>query len=112
MARISTMRGLRVFAGAVAVIALSAQARANDPRCNVPPYGMEVAEFKSFADSFGHLIVITQTLPALCNVKYSGTDRTGLYNLGFTDQDINSKSMGDLAIQLLIALKNLADKTK
>jgi hypothetical protein len=106
------MRGLHIFAGVFVFVALSSQARASDPRCNAPPYGMEVAEFKSFADSFGHLIVITQTLPALCNVKYSGTDRTGLYNLGFTDQDINSKSMGDLAVQLIIALKNLADKTK
>ena len=67
------------------------------------------SRFKSFAETFGHLIVLTKTLPALC--KYGGANRTGLYNLGFTDQDIDSKNMGDLAVELIAALKNLADKT-
>ncbi|MEJ0052967.1 MAG: hypothetical protein WDN02_17510 [Methylovirgula sp.] len=86
-------------------------ARANDSRCAVPPYGMTVSSFKAFAQAFGGVVVPAKVLPALCNAKYGGTDRTGLYNLGFTDQDIDSKSMGDLAPQFMTALFNLADKT-
>ncbi|MCC8955276.1 hypothetical protein H8B02_18080 [Bradyrhizobium sp. Pear77] len=37
-------------------------------------------------DAFGHIVTPTRILPAVCNVKYSGADRTGLYNLGFTDR--------------------------
>jgi hypothetical protein len=105
------MRGLRAFA-CIAFIVHCSYAYADDPRCKVPPYGMSVSDFKSFAETFGHLITLAQTLPALCNVKFGGADRTGLYNLGFTDADIDSKSMGDLSLQLIIALKNLADKTR
>jgi hypothetical protein len=105
------MRGLRVFA-CIAFVVLCSHAYADDPRCKVPPYGMSVSDFKSFAETFGHLIVPAQTLPALCNAKFGGANRTGLYNLGFTDADIDSKTMGDLVLQLVIALKNLADKTR
>jgi hypothetical protein len=88
------------------------QSRADDDRCRVPPYGLAEGEFKAFVETFGHLITPAKMLPALCNVKYSGADRTGLYNLGFTDRDIDSKKLGDLAVQLVTALHNLATKTK
>jgi len=89
---------------------LPAQVRANDQRCRVPPYGMSSSDFKRFTEALGHLIVVTQTLPALCNAKYGGADRTGLYNLGFTDQDIDSENMFDLSVHFIDALKKLADK--
>jgi hypothetical protein len=107
-----TMRSLRVFAGIVVFAALSSQARADDPRCNAPPYGGTVAKFQAFVQNFGALVVPTKILPAICNAKFGGADRTGLYNLGFTDQDIDSKDTEDLGVQMIIALKNLADKTK
>jgi hypothetical protein len=106
------MRGLSVFAGAVAVVALCCQGHADDPRCNAPPYGGTIAEFQAFVKNFGALVVPTKILPAICNAKFGGADRTGLYNLGFTDQDIDSKDTEDLGVQMIIALKNLADKTK
>ena len=69
-------------------------ARADDLRCKVPPYGMTDEDFKAFSDSFGALVVLTKTLPPLCNAKYGHADRTGLYNLGFTDQDIDFEDAG------------------
>jgi hypothetical protein len=106
------MRGLSIFAGTFAVVAFCCQARADDPRCNAPPYGGTVAEFQAFVKNFGVLVVPTKILPAICNAKFGGADRTGLYNLGFTDQDIDGKDTEDLGVQMIIALKNLADKTK
>jgi hypothetical protein len=106
------MRSLWVFAIAVTLVAFSSQAHADDPRCNAPPYGGTVGGFQAFVKNFGALVVPTKILPAICNVKFSGADRTGMYNLGFTDQDIETKNTEDLAVQMVIALKNLADKTK
>ena len=101
---------------AIAIILFSAvlcrEAFANDQRCNAPPYGMSTPKFKLFVETFGHLIVPTKTLPALCNAKYGGADRTGLYNLGFTDQDIDSTDMDDLSVDFLSALKKFADKIR
>ncbi len=98
-------------AGLLAVISCSA-AHAVDPRCNAPPYGMPESDFRAFVETFNGVITPTKTLPALCNAKFGGADRTGLYNLGFTDRDIDSKKMGDLALQFIVALKNFADKAR
>lgn len=87
-------------------------AHADDPRCSAPPYGGTVAGFQAFVKNFGHIVVPTNTLPAICNAKFSGASRTGLYNLGFTDQQIDTTSTEELAVDMIIALKNLADKAK
>jgi hypothetical protein len=47
----------------------------------------------------------------VCDAKFGG-DRKGLYNLGFTDADIAGKDTSDLAVDLIAALKNLADRAK
>jgi hypothetical protein len=73
---------------------------------------MTDGEFKAFVESFGHIVSPAKTLPIICNMKYSGADRTALYNLGFTDRDIESKKVGDLAIGAIMALHNIATKTK
>lgn len=94
----------------VAILTVTVQsAYAADPRCAVPPYGGTVQSFKAFVQSFGHLVVPTKFLSAVCNAKFGG-DRTGMYNLGLTDADIDSKDTEDLAVQMIIAMKNLADK--
>jgi hypothetical protein len=71
---------------------------------------MTERDFKAFVESFGHLVVPSKTLPALCNAKYGGLDRTGLYNLGFTDRDIDSKDLGDIALQFMDAMHKFARK--
>ena len=62
--------------------------------------------------NLGQFFVPTKMLPAICNAKFGGGDRTGLYNLGITDAEIASKDVEDIAVQMIIALKNLADHTK
>jgi hypothetical protein len=99
--------------GGIAIAALCwSQAYADDPRCKAPPYGMSDRDFRAFVETFGQFVVPTKTLPALCNAKYSGADRTGLYNLGFTDRDIDSKNLGDIALQFMDAMHNLASKIR
>jgi len=97
---------------ALAVTVSGSMARADDPRCSAPPYGGDVNKFQSFVRTLGHLVTPTTMLPAICNVKFSGAPRTAMYNLGFTDHDIDSKDTMDLAVDMVIALKNLANKTK
>jgi hypothetical protein len=65
-------------------------ARAEDSRCKVPPYGGAEAKFRSFAATFGVLVTPAKVLSGVCNAKF-GRDRTVLYNLGFTDSDIDSQ---------------------
>ena len=85
--------------------------QAGDPRCNAPPYGGTVAEFQAFVKNLGSIVTPTEFLPKICNMRYGGAPRTGLYNLGFTDEQIDAKDTVNLAVDVLPALKNLADKT-
>jgi hypothetical protein len=102
----------------VALLSLAwAGAQAKDMRCDVPPYGDSTDAFRSYVDRtmalvirIGPDIAPTIILPKVCNAKFNGTDRTPFYNLGFTPEDFNTKSVTDLALQWLIALKNFADK--
>jgi hypothetical protein len=73
---------------------------------------MTEGEFKAFVEALGHIVSPAKTLPIICNMKHSGADRTALYNLGFTDRDIESKKVGDLATGAIMALHNIAIKTK
>jgi hypothetical protein len=87
-------------------------APAADARCNAPPYGGTADSYKAFVENFGHIVVPTDYLQKICNAKYGGVARTGLYNLGFTDAEIDSKDTEDLAVDAILALKSLVDKVK
>jgi hypothetical protein len=50
-------------------------------------------------------------LSSICEVKFGGADRTTMYNLGFTDQEIDSKPTADLAVDMLTAIRQLAKQT-
>jgi len=95
---------------AIWLTGLCFSAHAADNRCAVPPYGMAVSDFKRYTETLGTVFPAARFLPPLCNAKYGDLDRTGLYNLGFTDKDIDSKSMSELIVQEIRALKNFADK--
>ncbi|MCK1474149.1 hypothetical protein IVB27_04810 [Bradyrhizobium sp. 197] len=87
-------------------------AHADDARCAVPPYGASVHSFQAFAKNFGHLVTPSKFLPSICQIKYGGADRTSMYNLGFTDQDIDGKPLEDLWVEVLTELHRLARQTK
>ncbi|MBP0111067.1 hypothetical protein [Bradyrhizobium vignae] len=95
----------RPFALILALVISCSEAFADDTRCKAPPYGMSDHDFRLFVEVFGHIVTPTRILPAVCNVKFGGADRTALYNLGFTDRDIDSKSVGILASDMLGAKK-------
>jgi hypothetical protein len=82
-------------------------ARAEDSRCKVPPYGGTEAKFRSFAETFGMLVTPAKVLSGVCNAKFGG-DRTALYNLGFTDADIDTRDTADLAVEVVGAIRNIA----
>jgi hypothetical protein len=103
---------LRILSVVVALSAPASFAAAADPRCSTPPYGGSVASYKAFIKNFGSLLDDpSRMLSGVCNAKFGG-DRKGLYNLGFTDADIGGKDTSDLAVDLISALKNLADRAK
>jgi len=86
-------------------------ASVSDARCNAPPYGGTVAGYKAFIKDFGSLFDNpTKMLAGICNVKFGHADRTAMYNLGFTNDEIDTKDTADLAAQMVMALKNLVDK--
>lgn len=89
----------------------AAVGHANDVRCSAPPYGDTVAAFQSFVKYFGQYVTPAKFLSGICEVKYGGADRSPLYNLGFTDKDIETKSTADLGVDMLTALRRLAKQT-
>jgi hypothetical protein len=93
----------------VSVVSL---AHANDSRCNAPPYGDTVQAFQSFVKHFGQYVTPAKFLSGVCEVKFGGVDRTPMYNLGITDQDIESKPTIDLGVDVLTALRRLAKQTQ
>jgi hypothetical protein len=80
-------------------------------QCDAPPYGDSVLNYRAFIKNtgltWGHPEGV---LSSLCRAKFEHIGRSTLYNLGFTDEGIDSKSTTDLAIQLLLAEKSLTDK--
>ena len=103
------MRSLGIISAALLASCIASAAQ--DQRCKVPPYGGTDAEFHSFVKYFGALVVPTKVLPAICRAKFEHGPRTGLYNLGFTDEQIARESTEQLAVDMIDALKNLADRT-
>lgn len=84
---------------------------ANDARCSSPPYGDTVQAFQAYVKSFGQYVAPARFLSSICDVKFGGADRTPMYNLGFTDQDIDSKPTCDLAVDMLTAIRRFARQT-
>jgi hypothetical protein len=103
---------LKIVTAVVALAVSISFAAAADPRCSTPPYGGSVVSYKAFIKNFGPLLDDpSRMLSGVCDAKFGG-DRKGLYNLGFTDADIAGKDTSELAVDLIGALKNLADRAK
>jgi hypothetical protein len=95
-------------------------ARADDGRCEAPPYGASMEAYRAFvvetrqsgeAGSPEAQKVPGEVLAALakvCRIKYEAADRTELYRAGFTPQDIDRSSTVMLAAEYLGVLKYVA----
>jgi len=88
-------------------------ARAHDARCDGAPYGVPPEKYLALTNIitnlFGHPNL--KLIAGICNMKYNGADRTTLYQLGFTDQQIDDTDTGQLVVDFLKALKKVVDKT-
>src|SRR5882762_8948138 len=100
-----SLRG-KLSLAAIAVVTSCSAAHANDPRCNRPPYGGSPDRYRAFVETYGKsLDNPATTLAAMCNMKFGGADRTTLYNLGFTDGQIDRQDTSELAIDMLSAVR-------
>jgi hypothetical protein len=94
------------------VTVLAPAAYAGDLRCNAPPYGSTMTEFKAFVRDYGNIVVPNRVLAAVCNAKYGNASRAALYNLGFTDQEIDARDTVILTFDMIVAKTRLADALK
>jgi hypothetical protein len=84
---------------------------ADNKRCNSPPYGGTVSDYNAYMKSFSYLFDNPHKIPSyICKIKFFGADRTTMYNLGFTDNEINHSNVYDLSVNMVIALKRFTDK--
>jgi hypothetical protein len=112
--RIGQGCGLREFARllmwlfiVVIVVTLNAPVRANDPRCNRPPYGGSPDRYRAALEAFGQKVEeAAKTLESICNMKFGGADRAPLYSVGLKDAEIDSEDTSLLAMKMLKAAKD------
>jgi hypothetical protein len=91
------------------VTVLTPAAGADDLRCNAPPYGSTMIEFRAFVKDYGNIVTPTNLLAAVCKAKYGAASRAALYNLGLTDEEIDAKDTVILAFDMIVARTRLAD---
>ncbi len=105
-------RSSHLMIAATLFASLGSAASADDLRCHAPPYGSTMTEFRAFVKDYGAIVAPTHILAAVCNAKYGGASRSGLYNLGLTDEEIDAKDTVVLAFDVIVARTRLADATK
>jgi hypothetical protein len=94
------------------VLSFVPAAFADDLRCKAPPYGSPIGEFGRFVKDYGKIVVPRELLVAVCNAKYGAAPRTGLYDVGLTDEEIDAKDTVILAFDMILAKTRLADASK
>jgi hypothetical protein len=52
----------------------------------------------------------TELISQVCKMKFDGADRTALYKLGFTDEQIDATDTETLVVNTLKALKKALDQ--
>jgi hypothetical protein len=88
-------------------VAWSSMAFAGDPRCNRPPFGGSPDRYRAILENYGQkLASVTKTLEEICNMKFGGADRTALYTLGFTDEEINRLDTSALTVDVIKGVKS------
>lgn len=86
-------------------------ARADDLRCNAPPYGATSSEYQAFMGNFGKLLTNPQnTFAAVCRAKFDGDPAAlqSLANVGINNQVVSNRSVVELMIDFMEALRKLA----
>ena len=100
-------RTLVAMMTATAIVASGLAAHAaDDPRCSRAPYGGSPDRYRAILETYKQdLAGVQKLLEKICNMKFSGADRTELHKLGFTDQNIDSADTETLAVDVLTKTK-------
>jgi len=86
---------------------LASPAQKAAARCEAPPYGGTLTDYKTFVERFGAIIKPQKILAGICNAKFGSASREGLHKLGFSDAKIQSENTEQLAVETIVALKTL-----
>lgn len=73
--------------------------------------GVTYGEQRAFGLNFGRLVNPDQYLSGVNEALHDVTKRIGLYGAGLTEQQLQGKDTAQVAVELLPALKRLADQT-
>jgi hypothetical protein len=85
---------------------------AHDVRCDAAPYGVPQDKYpvlvRLLTNLFGE--PKTELISQVCKMKFDGADRTALYKLGFTDEQIDTSDTETLVVNTLKALKKALEQ--
>jgi hypothetical protein len=86
-------------------------AQAHDARCDAAPFSVSAEKYPALVRLFTNLFGApkTEMIASICDMKFNGADRTSLYKLGFTDEQINSTDTAELVTNTIKALKQALD---
>ena len=95
----------------MALLSRISSARAADEHCNAPPYGDTWGAYHAYIENFGAYVDPAKLLPPICEGKFHEGQRTVYYKLGISPQDFATKSVTDLAVEILVTIRKLARQT-
>ena len=85
---------------------------AHDARCDAPPYSVPQDKYPVLVRLLTNLFGApkTELISQVCKMKFDGADRTALYKLGFTDEQIDMTDTETLVVNTLKALKKALEQ--
>jgi hypothetical protein len=81
-------------------------AQAHDARCDGAPYSVSAEKYPALVRLLTNLLGApkTELISSICQMKFNGADRTTLYKLGFTDEQIDTTDTAGLVVNTMKAL--------
>lgn len=74
-------------------------------RCGKPPYGTSRQEYDLYQRTLGSVVPAPHIFPGICRAKFEDGDRSALNRLGITDHEIDTSTVGELAVEVIGALR-------
>jgi hypothetical protein len=105
------MKRLYGFAFLLLLAVAYGGALAHDSRCDGAPYTVSPEKYPALIKLLTNLFGApkTETISKICDMKFNGADRTALYKLGFTDEQIDTADTETLVVNMITALKKVLD---
>jgi len=81
-------------------------------RCDAAPYGVPLDKYPVLVRLLTNLFGApkTELISQICKMKFDGADRTALYKLGITDEQIDMTDTETLVVDTLKALKKALEE--